>query len=153
MGKRQPSAQLQKLSPADENALAFSFSVNLPSAGGDFQVVLPLAALGAFMGAGTLSAPELSRKGTMSAGFADKLLGATFGLELALPGSKVPANDLLNLSVGKILLLGVPVKTPAVLKIDGHDAFEAMPVRSGHHRGAQLLNRLPQSQSETETTI
>jgi flagellar motor switch protein FliM len=152
MGTRQPLAQLQKLSSANENALAFSFSVNLPAAGGDFKVVLPLVALGAFMGASTLSAPDLSRKGMMSAGFSDKLLGATFGLELALPGGKVPANDLLNLSIGKILLLGVPVKTPAVLKIDGNDSFQAMPVRSGHHRGAQLLDRLSQSQPETETT-
>ena len=71
----------------------------------------------------------------MSSRFADKLLGATFGIELALPGGKVPANELLNLSVGKILLLGVSVRTPAVLKIDGHDSFQAVPVRSGNHRG------------------
>ena len=89
----------------------------------------------------------------MSSKFADKLLGASFGIELVLPGGKVPANDLLNLRVGKILLLGVPVRTPAVLKIDGHDSFQAVPVRSGNHRGAQLLDRLPQIHPETGNTI
>ena len=88
----------------------------------------------------------------MNSKLGDKLLGTRFALELTLPGGKVPASDLLNLTVGKILQLGVPVRTPAVLKIDGHDSFEAVPVRSGHRRGAQLLDRIPHSQPETGTT-
>ena len=66
----------------------------------------------------------------MSTKLADKLLGTTFGVKLAIVGGSVSANDLLNLSVGKVLQLGVPVRTPAVLKIEGHDSFEAVPVRS-----------------------
>ena len=89
----------------------------------------------------------------MNARFVEQLLDGTFALELTLVGGKVPANDLLNLSVGKILSLGVPVRTPAVLKIEGHDSFEAFPVRSGNHRGVQLLDRLPQSQPEKGNTI
>jgi flagellar motor switch protein FliM len=152
IGTRQSSLQAQKLYSANDNALVFSFSVSLQSAEGDFQVMLPLATIGAFMGANTISAPELSRRGTISPRFADKLLATTFAIELNLPGGTVPANELLNLSVGKILGLGVAVGTPAVLKIDGNDSFEAIPVRSGHRRGAQLLNRLSQSQPETGST-
>ncbi len=152
-GTRQSSSQLQRLFSASDKALVFSFSVNLQSAGGDFQVMLPVSALGAFLGAKDPSAQEYSRKGTMTSKLADKLLGTTFLLELTLPGGKLPANDLLNLSVGKILPLGISVRTPAVLKIGGHNSFQAMPVRSGHHRAAQLLARLPQSQPETGTTI
>jgi flagellar motor switch protein FliM len=150
---RQAPSHVQKLFSANDNALVFSFSVNMQSAGGDFQLMLPVSALGAFLGTTTVAEPEHLRKSTMSSRFADKLLGATFGIELALPGGKVPANELLNLSVGKILLLGVSVRTPAVLKIDGHDSFQAVPVRSGNHRGAQLLDRLPQIQPETGNTI
>ncbi len=40
----------------------------------------------------------------MSAKLVEKALDWTFGLELALSGGKVRATDLLNLSVGKILL-------------------------------------------------
>jgi flagellar motor switch protein FliM len=152
IGVRQPPAQLQNLFSVNDNALVFSFSVNMPSAGGDFQLMLPVAALGGFLGATAIFATEFSRKGTMNPRLADKLLGTTFGLELTLSGGKVAAADLLNLSVGKILQLGVPVRTPAVLKIDGHDSFEAVPVRSGHRRGAQLLDRITQSQPETGTT-
>src|SRR6266849_4622352 len=152
MGGRPRPAQLHKLFSANDNGLVFSFSVNMPSSGGDFQLMLPVASLGAFLGTNTISGPELSRKGTMSVRLSDKLLGTTFGSELTLLGGKVPAIDLLNLSVGKILQLGVSVRTPAMLKIEGQDSFQAVPVRSGYHRGAQLLDRLPQSQPETRTT-
>jgi hypothetical protein len=85
-----------------------------------------------------------------------RVLGFQHGfdpLELSLVGGKVSATDLLNLSVGKILPLGVSVRTPGVLKIGGHDAFKAVPVRSGKHRGAQLLDRVPKSQPETGNTL
>jgi flagellar motor switch protein FliM len=64
----------------------------------------------------------------------------------------VPAADLLSLSVGKVLQLGVSVRTPAVLKIEGNNSFEAVPVRAGQRRGAQLLDRLSKNQT-TETTL
>jgi flagellar motor switch protein FliM len=150
---RKPLAQLQTLFTASDTALVFGFSVTMQSAGGDFELMLPVASLGPFLGAGTIAPSDVSRKGTMTARLADKLLGTTFGVELALLGGKVPATDLLNLSVGKILQLGVSVRTPAILKIEGHDSFDAVPVRSGNRRGAQLLNRKAQSQPETETKI
>ncbi len=153
LGTRQSAAQLQKLFSANDNALVFTFSANLESSGGDFQVMLPVPALGAFLGVTATSTTESSRKGTMNSKLAEQLLGATFGLELALLGGRVPANDLLNLRVGKILSLGVSARTPAVLKIEGHDSFEGVPVRSGRHRGAQLLDRLPQSQPEKGNKI
>ncbi len=153
MGTRQSPAQQQRLFSANDSALGFSFAVNMESSGGDFQVMLPVPALGAFLGITSTSAPESSRKGTMNPKLAEQLLGATFGLELALLGGKVPANDLLNLRVGKILSLGVSARTPAVLKIEGHDSFEGVPVRSGRNRGAQLLDRLPQSQPEKGNKI
>jgi flagellar motor switch protein FliM len=153
MGSRQSQAQLQRLFSASNNGLILSFSANLQTTGGDFLLMLPVSALGAFLGANTSSTLEFSRKGVMSRKLADQMLGVSFGLELALLGGKVPANDLLNLRVGKILQLGISVRTPAVLKIDGHDSFEGVPVRSGRHRGVQLLDRLPQSQPDKGTAI
>ncbi len=54
---------MQKICSAKDNALVFSFSVSMQSTGGGFQLMLPLASLGAFLGANTASARELSRKG------------------------------------------------------------------------------------------
>jgi len=151
LGARQSPVMLQRLFSASDSGMVFSFSVNMQSAGGDFQVLLPIASLGSFLVEGTATAAEFSGKGTMSARFAGKMLNTTFGLELTLPGGKVAAADLLNLTVGKVLPLGLSVHTPAVLNIEGHASFEAVPVRAGQHRGAQLLDRISQTQAETET--
>jgi flagellar motor switch protein FliM len=151
LGARQSPAMLQRLFSGSDNGMVFSFSTNMQTAGGDFQLLLPVASLGSFLAEGTATA-EFSRKGTMSARFAGKILSTTFGLELALPGCKVPAADLLNLAVGKVLPLGLSVRTHAILKIEGHSSFEAVPVRTGQHRGAQILERVSQAQAETENT-
>jgi flagellar motor switch protein FliM len=150
IGERQSSSQLQTTFSVTDSALVFSLSVNLPSAGGGFQLMLPVASLGAFLATPSPSIREVPRKGMMNPNVADKALDWTFEVELTLPGAKIKASELLNLSVGKVFQLGVPVRTPVVLKIGGTDAFEAVPVRRGHHRGAQLLDRLPQSQPEME---
>ncbi len=153
LGARHSSAQLLRLFSPTDSGMVFSFSVNMQTSGGEFQLILPMTGLGSFLVAGTVTNAELSSKGTMNARFTDKMLATTFGLELTLLGGKVPAADLLHLTVGKILPLGLSVRTPAVLKIEGHDSFEAVPVRTGQWRGAQLLDRLPQTQSETEITV
>ena len=44
VGTRQSPAQLQRLFSAHDNALVFSFSVNMESSGGDFQLMLPVPA-------------------------------------------------------------------------------------------------------------
>ena len=152
-GARQSPAHLKRLFSAGDSGMVFSFSVNMQTSGGDFQLLLPMASLGSFLTAGTVATADFSKKGTMSARLAGKMLSTAFGLDLTLPGCKVPAADLLSLTVGKVIPLGLSVRTPAVLKIEGHESFAAVPVRTGQHRGAQLLDRLPQVQSETETTI
>jgi flagellar motor switch protein FliM len=153
LGARQSPVPLQRLFSASDSGMVFSFAVNMQDAGGDFQLMLPMASLGSFLVDGSVTVAEFSRKGTMNSRFASKMLVTTFGLELTLPGCKVPAADLLNLTVGQVLQLGLPVRTPAVLTIEGHASFEAVPVRTGQRRGAQLLDRVPQAQAEPETTI
>jgi flagellar motor switch protein FliM len=153
LGARQSPTPLQRLFSASDSGMVFSFAVNMQTAGGDFQLMLPMASLGSFLVDGTVTVAEFSRKGTMNSRFASKMLATTFGLELSLLGGKVPAADLLHLTVGQVLQLEVPVRTPAVLTIEGHASFEAVPVRAGQHRGAQLLDRVQQAQAEPETTI
>ena len=114
--------------------------------------MVPVASLGIFLGTSIASVREFPRGGTMNPKLALKSLDWTFKIELTLLGGKVRATDLLNLSVGQILPLGVSVRNPVVLKIGGYKSFAAVPVRSGDHRGAQLVERLPQSQLETGST-
>ena len=147
IGTRQSSVELQRMfSPADKT-LMFNFTANLPETGGGFQLLIPTASSSMFMSSAVAEAPikKPSGQSAMNSGFADKLLESSFTVDLTLLGGKVEANHLLNLSVGKILTLGISVRTPVVLKIGGRDTFEAVPVRSGHHRAAQLIDRIGQA--------
>jgi len=149
LGARQSSAELQRMFSPGDKTLMFNFAVNLPETGGGFQLLLPSASSSIFM---TSAAEEPAVKkpamqSAMNTGFADKLMESHFNLDLTLLGGKVEANHLLNLSVGKILTLGISVRTPVVMKIGGRDTFEAVPVRSGHHRAAQLIDRIGQTTS------
>jgi len=147
IGTRQSSVELQRMfSPADKT-LMFNFTANLPETGGGFQLLIPTASSSMFMSSVVTEAPakKPSTQSAMNTGFAGKLLESPFTVDLTLLGGKVEANHLLNLSVGKILTLGISVRTPVVLKIGGRDTFEAVPVRSGHHRAAQLIDRIGQA--------
>ena len=112
------------------------FAVNLPETGGGFQLLIPTTSASMFMTTAVEESPakKSSAQSAMNTGFADKLLESSFTVDLTLLGGKVEANHLLNLSAGKILTLGISVRTPVVMKIGGRDTFEAVPVRSGHHR-------------------
>lgn len=146
-GARQSSAELQRMFGPADKTLMFNFTVNLPEAGGGFQLLLPSASSSVFLHAAAEETPaqKSSTTSAMNTGFSEKLLESHFNLDLTLLGGKVEANHLLNLNVGKILTLGISVRTPVVLQIGGRDAFEAVPVRSGHHRAAQLIDRAGQS--------
>ena len=86
LGARQSSAPLQRIFSASDSGMVFSFAVNMQDAGGDFQLMLPIASLGSFLVDGSVTVAEFSRKGTMNSRFASKMLVTTFGLELTPAG-------------------------------------------------------------------
>jgi flagellar motor switch protein FliM len=50
----------------------------------------------------------------------------------------VPLGDVVGLEVGSVLNLRTPVQTPILLRVGGHPIFEAIPVRRGEYKAAQL---------------
>jgi flagellar motor switch protein FliM len=153
MDTRQSPAQLQRMFTPADKALMFTFSVSLPETGGGIQLLIPVASSSVFLHAAPeeTSGKNSAKQNSMGSRLADKLLDSNFGLELTLLGGRVEATQLLNLAVGKILTLGISVRTPVVLKIGGRDAFEAVPVRSGHHRAAQLIDRMGQNAAAAQS--
>jgi flagellar motor switch protein FliM len=54
---------------------------------------------------------------------------------------RVLVKDLIDLKPGVILKMKAPVKNPGRLTVEGVDIFEALPVRSGTLKAAQLSCR------------
>jgi flagellar motor switch protein FliM len=58
--------------------------------------------------------------------------------------------DLLALVPGSVLKLRAPIRTPGMLSVGGYGIFEAMPVRNGVQKAAQLGRRLSSNHWEKE---
>ena len=143
-GRRQTLNELRETSFFAGRMLVSSFSINLPEIKGGMQLMMPVSCLSAFVRADpkASSSEASSRQHAMSPMLAAKIADFNFGLDLTLPGAKVQAPDLLELTVGKVIKLGVSLRTMAVLGVGGRGAFESVPVRVGRNRAAQLLDPL-----------
>ena len=152
LGERHQADELQKSSFAAGQVVACIFKVLLQEAGteGECRLLLPVSSAMTLLRGGprNKNAQAPPDHSTISSRFAEKLLASKFELELVLSGGKAQATDLLSLSVGGIVKLNVPVHESAVLRVGNKDAFQAGPVRSGRQKGAQLMERLPDSAQE-----
>ncbi|MGA9527477.1 MAG: FliM/FliN family flagellar motor switch protein [Terriglobales bacterium] len=80
----------------------------------------------------------------------EKLMECTYPVTLGLTSIHVPLDRLLKLRADEVCNLGVTVDRPASLIIAGKNAFEAIPVRQGRKRAAQVgLERLHSEQKRT----
>ncbi|HEX9198075.1 MAG TPA: FliM/FliN family flagellar motor C-terminal domain-containing protein, partial [Acidobacteriaceae bacterium] len=61
-----------------------------------------------------------------------------FGAVLQFPPMRLNAQELADLAPGKVLRLPLPRQSSAELCVGGLPMFNAQPVRSGEHRGAQV---------------
>jgi flagellar motor switch protein FliM len=55
---------------------------------------------------------------------------------------RVLVKDLVDLKPGTVLKMKAPMRSPGRLTVEGVDIFEAMPVRTGSLKAAQLSGRL-----------
>jgi flagellar motor switch protein FliM len=59
-----------------------------------------------------------------------------------LPSMRVTVRDLVALQPGFVLKLHAPVRTPGALTVEGQEIFEAVPVRNGTKKAAQVGRRV-----------
>jgi flagellar motor switch protein FliM len=71
----------------------------------------------------------------------EKLMDCSYPVTLGLTAIQVPLDRILDLQPEQICNLGIPVDQPASLLIAGRNTFEAIPVRQGKKRAAQVGQR------------
>jgi flagellar motor switch protein FliM len=72
----------------------------------------------------------------------ERILDCEFDVVVELPELKVAVRDLVALQPGSVLKLRAPIQTPGMLTAGGRGLYEAVPVRSGAQRAAQLGYRI-----------
>lgn len=137
--KREKEAQIARLMPIAEKTLCVSFDISMPEAQGTLNLCLPAVVLNTILRRLIGERDRPRRRSNEARGRLADLLGETkFGAVLQLPPMRLNAQELADLAPGKVLRLPIPRHAFAELRVGGLPIFQAQPVRSGEHRGAQV---------------
>jgi flagellar motor switch protein FliM len=141
-GSYQKPAELRRLLPPDERVLVLRFQFKLNESEGGLNVFVPIGTAAAMLRKLSTMTIAPSRAGAPTAGqkIQERLLDCVCSMELSVSGIKVSVQDVLSLAPGKLLDLGIPISAPAVVSLEGHEWFDASPVRAGSFRAAKLAN-------------
>jgi flagellar motor switch protein FliM len=143
VGKRIKSSVLHQYCPANEKVTLVKFAVELAGVTGSFQFVFPTTFLNLLIQQIKVEEPE--KPGGLRffprASIRERILDCDIDLAAELVGLRVSVRDLISLEPGSVLKLRAPVRTPGMLTAGGLGFFEAMPVRNGSQKAAQLGRR------------
>ncbi|MGA9567416.1 MAG: FliM/FliN family flagellar motor switch protein [Candidatus Korobacteraceae bacterium] len=140
MHRRQKATQEQDVFPANEKLTALTFEIKLNETSGALALTFPTSFASAMLrqiSADPRKKPRL-RAGQRT-GLRERVLACTFDSTIGIRDLRIPLSDLVHLRPGSVLNLRCPVKNPASLILGDREFFEAVPVRSGKQRAAQLL--------------
>jgi flagellar motor switch protein FliM len=145
-------AILNHCSPNDKLTVA-RFEMEMASQTGWVQVVYPSTFINTqIKQLGAEQPKKNSRiKYFPASSMRERILDGDVTIAAALPSIGVQVRDLIELRPGSILQLKTPVKTPGILTVEGREFFQAIPVRNGTRKAAQLGHPLQPAQWEGDT--
>ena len=142
-GRRIKPSFVQQYCQANERLAIAKFEMELGEAKGAFQLVLPAAFLGVLIQ--QIKQDEPQKKATVRyfprPNIRERILDCDIEVTAELPSLRVAVRDLIALQPGSVLKLRAPVRTPGMLTAGGQGIFEAVPVRNGTQKAAQLGRR------------
>ena len=142
--RRIKSTMLQQFCPPNEKVTCVKFEVDISGTLGTFQLVFPMSFLNFLIQQIKLDQPQ--KTGSVRyfprAPIRERILDCDVDVAAELPGLKVAVRDLVALQPGSVLKLRAPVRTPGMLTAGGYGFIEAMPVRNGMQKAAQLGRRV-----------
>jgi flagellar motor switch protein FliM len=139
LDKRELEAQVLRLMPSAEKTLCVSFEVRMPQARGSLNLCLPAVVLNTILRRLIAERDRPRRRSTEARERLSLLMAeAEFGAVLQFPPMRLNAGELAELVPGKVLRLPLARQAVSELRIGGLPIFEALPVRIGEHRGAQV---------------
>jgi flagellar motor switch protein FliM len=139
LDQRERDAQIAHLMTASEKVLCVSFEVRMAEVQGSINLCLPSVVLNALHRRFSDGNSRLRRRSQGDRERLQRLLsGAVYDSSLQFPVMRLNARALADLAADKVLPLPLARQSSAQLRIAGRPLFEAMPVRLGERRGAQL---------------
>ncbi len=141
--KRQMQTQIARLMAVTEKTLSVSFEMRTPQVQGILNLAFPAVVSNTILRRLITDWGRQNRRRSpeMLARIEDRVREVRIGAALQLPSVRVSATELHAMQPGSVLRLKMPASTMAELRFAGLALFQAFPVRSGEHRGAQVVGR------------
>ena len=143
-GTRIKPALMHQSFALNEKATVLKFGIEIAGSTGSFKFVFPQEFLNTLMAQIKLNQPQkTSRVWKFPAPpLRERILDCDFEIAAELPSLRVAVRDLIALQPGSVLKLRAPIRNPGMLTASGKNMFEAVPVRNGIQRAAQLGRRV-----------
>jgi flagellar motor switch protein FliM len=146
------AALVPQYCPATEKVTVVRFTIEIAGISGSFQLVFPSSFASILMNQIRQDRPP--KKGGVRffpmPSIRERILDCDVMVAAGLPCLKVKVRDLIALQPGCVLKLRAPVRTPGMLTVEGQELFEAVPVRNGSQKAAQLGRRAQRPSWEGE---
>jgi len=142
--RRVKSSMLAQYCPPNDKVTVAKFEVEIAGITGGFQLAFPSSFVAVLITQIKLDQPQ--KKGGLrffpTPSIRERILDCDVTVAAGVPRMKVTVRDLIALQPGCVLKLRAPVRTPGMLTVEGMEIFEAMPVRNGSQKAAQLVRRV-----------
>jgi flagellar motor switch protein FliM len=136
-------AQITQIYPANEKLVLLMFEMTVGATTGSFKIVLPTSFVGFLLR--HMKAAQSKKISILrhlpNPSLRERILDCEFNVAVDITQMRVLVKDLIDLKPGMILKMKAPVKNPGRLTVEGVDIFEALPVRIGTLKAAQLSCR------------
>lgn len=136
-------AQIPQIYPANEKLVLLMFEMAIGATIGSFKIVLPTSFVGFLLR--HMKAAQSKKisilRNLPNPSLRERILDCDFTVAVDITQMRVLVKDLIDLKPGTILKMKAPVKNPGRLTVEGVDIFEALPVRNGTLKAAQLSCR------------
>lgn len=136
-------ALISQVFPANEKLVLLMFEMTIGATTGLFKIVLPTSFVGFLLR--HLKAAQSKKISILrhlpNPSLRERILDCDFNVAVDITQMRVLVKDLIDLKPGMILKMKAPVKNPGRLTVEGVDIFEALPVRNGTLKAAQLSCR------------
>jgi flagellar motor switch protein FliM len=151
-GRRIKSSLMGQDCSPTERVSVFKFTIETAGITGTFQLVLSTAFSNLLINKirGDQPKPKSRLRCFPLPSIRERILDCDVLVASGLFPLKVAVRDLVTLKTGSVLKLQVPIGTPGALSLEGRELFEAVPVRNGLQKAAQLVRRTQQANWEGE---
>jgi len=134
---------IQQVFLANEKLVLLMFEMTVGQTTGLFNIVLPTSFVGFLLR--HLKAAQSKKTSSLrllkSPSLRERILDCEFKLSADITQMRALVKDLIDLKPGMILKLKAPVQRTGRITVENVDIFEALPVRNGNQKAAQLSLR------------